>query len=79
MNIQKLGTNQLSINTGDRLCFMSYETLVCEVTNFEDGNEPIVKITEGQPQSKTTAKYLNEFFELHGIHVPKIKKIKKVK
>jgi hypothetical protein len=60
-----LAKNQYSIETDAKITFQSYNTIVCEITNFENGNEPIIKITEGQPQSKTTAKYLNEFLTLH--------------
>lgn len=63
--IKTLAKNQLSIETDGKLIFQSYDTIVCEITNFEDGNNPIIKITEGQPQNKTTAKYLNQFLELH--------------
>lgn len=45
---------------------MKTETqIVCTIENFENGNKPIIKITQGQPQSKTTAKYLNKFLSLH--------------
>ena len=37
------------------------KTIVCTVENYENGNHPIVTITDGQPQSKTTTKYLNQF------------------
>ena len=37
---------------------------MCEITNFQNGNHPCVKITEGQPESKTTAKYLNRFLNI---------------
>ena len=63
--IKILAKNQLSIETENKIVFQSYDTIVCEITNFENGNEPVIKITEGQPQSKTTAKYLNEFLKIH--------------
>jgi len=63
--VTQLAKNQLSIEIDGKLIFQSYDTLVCEITNFENGNEPIIKITKGQPQSKTTAKYLNAFLKLH--------------
>ena len=59
--ILQIAQNQFSIILENKIVFQSYSTIVCEITNFEDGNEPIIKITEGQPQSRTTAKYLNEF------------------
>lgn len=63
--VTTLGANQYSIETENKIVFQSYNTIVCEITNFENGNHPIVKITENQPQSKTTAKYLNKFLQLH--------------
>ena len=63
--IKTLANNQLSIELDGKIVFQSYNTIVCEITNFENGNEPVIKITEGQPQSKTTAKYLNQFLKLH--------------
>jgi hypothetical protein len=63
--ITTLGANQYSVKIDNKIIFQSYETVVCEITNFEAGNNPIIKITEGQPQSKTTAKYLNKFLQLH--------------
>ena len=63
--IKTLTKNQLSIETDNKLIFQSYDTIVCEITNYQNGNEPVIKITEGQPQSKTTAKYLNQFLQLH--------------
>lgn len=63
--VKPLANNQLSIELDGKIVFQSYDTIVCEITNFENGNEPIIKITEGQPQSKTTAKYLNQFLKLH--------------
>ncbi len=62
--IKTLAKNQLLIETDGKKIFQSYETIVCEITNFENGNEPVVKIKEGQPQSKTTAKYLNQFLDI---------------
>lgn len=63
--VKTLANNQFSIETDNKIIFQSYDTIVCEITNFENGNEPVIKITEGQPQSKTTAKYLNQFLKLH--------------
>ncbi|MDQ5930351.1 MAG: hypothetical protein QG594_2139 [Bacteroidota bacterium] len=62
--ITMLAPNQFFIQTETKKIFQSYQTIVCEITNFENGNEPIVKIKEGQPQSKTTAKYLNQFLDI---------------
>lgn len=63
--VTTLGVNQYSIETDNKIVFQSYNTIVCEITNFENGNHPVVKITPGQPQSKTTAKYLNKFLQMH--------------
>jgi len=60
-SIKILAKNQLVMCLEDRYIFQSYNTLICEVTNFENGNKPVFKVTEGQPQSKTTAKYFNMF------------------
>lgn len=72
--VKTLAKNQLSIETDEKIIFQSYDTIVCEITNFKNGNEPIIKITEGQPQSKTTAKYLNAFLSLH-VGIDNYKKI----
>lgn len=66
--ITQLAPNQFSIENEGKITFQSYNTIVCEITNFENGNEPVIKITEGQPQSKTTAKYLNQFLGMHTCH-----------
>jgi hypothetical protein len=60
-----LAKNQYSIETDGKIIFQSYNTIVCEITNYENGNNPVIKITEGQPQSKTTAKHLNAFLKMH--------------
>ena len=73
--IKILAANQYSMNIDNKLIFQSYGTIVCEITNFENGNEPIIKIKEGQPQSTTTAKWLNRFLDLH-IGISNYKKIK---
>jgi hypothetical protein len=65
MTLITLANNQLSIQAESKIIFQSYDTVVCEITNFENGNEPIIKITEGQPQSQTTKKYLNKFLSMH--------------
>ena len=66
--IKTLANNQFSIELDNKIIFQSYDIIVCEITNFQDGNEPVVKITKGQPQSKTTAKYLNKFLSMHTYH-----------
>lgn len=65
MKITTLANNQTIVNTGEKIYFQSYNTIVCIIENFQNGNEPIIKITAGQPQSKTTAKYLNKFLQLN--------------
>ena len=59
--VQFLAPNQCYFYSDNKIIFQSYSTIVCTVENYENGNHPAIKITEGQPQSKTTAKYLNEF------------------
>ena len=59
--IKQLAPNQSYFESGNKMKFQSYETIVCTIENYEDKNNQIIKITEGQPQSKTTAKYLNQF------------------
>ena len=56
-----LASNQCYFYEDNKIIFQSYQTIVCTIENYENGNQPIIKITEGQPQSKTTAKYLNVF------------------
>jgi hypothetical protein len=63
--IKTLAKSQISVETDNKIIFQSYDTVVCEITHSKNGNKPIVKVTEGQPQSKTTAKYLNQFLQLH--------------
>lgn len=63
--IKQLAPNQFYFFSDGKIVFQSYETIVCTVENYENGNEPVIKITSGQPQSKTTAKYLNQFLKLH--------------
>jgi len=62
--ITMLAPNQFFMQTETKKIFQSYQTIVCEITNFENGKEPVIKIKEGQPQSKTTAKYLNQFLDI---------------
>jgi hypothetical protein len=63
--IKQLAPNQFYFINDDKIIFQSYNTIVCTIENFENGNEPIIKITENQPQSKTTTKYLNMFLSLN--------------
>jgi hypothetical protein len=63
--VNQLAPNQFYFFDGNKIVFQSYQTIVCTIENYENGNKPDVKITEGQPQSKTTAKYLNQFLSLH--------------
>ena len=57
MKITQLAPNQTVVYTENEIVFNSYETIVCRVSNG------VVKITNGQPQSKTTAKWLNVFLQ----------------
>ena len=61
--VQFLAPNQCYFYSDSKIVFQSYNTIICTVENYENGNHPVVKITEGQPQSKTTAKWLNEFLK----------------
>jgi hypothetical protein len=63
--IKTLAPNQMYFFSEGKIVFQSYDTIVCTIENYENGNNPIVKITDNQPQSKTTAKYLNQFLNLH--------------
>jgi hypothetical protein len=63
--VKQLAPNQFWFFNGNTITFQSYETIICTIENWENGNEPIIKIAENQPQSKTTAKYLNQFLQLH--------------
>lgn len=63
--VQKLAPNQLYFFQGDNVVFQSYDTIVCIIENYE--TTAIVKVTQGQPQSKTTAKYLNQFLSKFSI------------
>ena len=63
--IKQLAPNQFYFFSDGKIVFQSYDTIVCTIENFENGNEPIIKITKNQPHSKTTAKYLNQFLKLH--------------
>lgn len=57
--IQQLAPNQMYFFDGKDVVFQSYDTIVCVIENYQ--TTCIVKVTQGQPQSKTTAKYLNQF------------------
>lgn len=59
--VKFLAPNQCYFYSDNKLVFQSYNTIVCTIENPEDVNNRVVKITDGQPQSKTTAKYLNRF------------------
>jgi hypothetical protein len=63
--VKQLAANQFYFISDGKIVFQSYNTIVCTIENFQDGNEPIISITANQPQSKTTAKYLNKFLALH--------------
>lgn len=56
----KLANNQFISSTPTQQIFTSYTTIVC-VIDKRDGS---ILIAEGQPQSKTTKKYLNQFLSL---------------
>ena len=73
--VKTLGPKQYYYMDGDKIVFQSYDTIVCTISNQQNGNEPEVVITVGQPQSTTTAKYLNKFLKLH-VGVDNYKKFK---
>lgn len=60
--VRFLAPNQCYFTSGNLIVFQSYETIVCTV-QVDDPSK--IVITPGQPQSKTTAKYLNRFLDLH--------------
>ena len=67
--VKFLAPSQCYFYSDKKIVFQSYNTIVCTIENFENGNQPIVTITEGQPQSETTAKYLNRFLkEIIGVN-----------
>jgi ArsR family metal-binding transcriptional regulator len=57
--VKFLAPNQCYFFSDNKIVFQSYDTIVCTIENGK------VQITEGQPQSTTTAKWLNRFLELH--------------
>ena len=57
--IKTLAKNQLYFESDNKIVFQSYDTIVCTIENGK------ATITENQPQSVTTAKYLNRFLDLH--------------
>lgn len=60
-----LAQNQCYFNSDGKIIFQSYNTIVATV----DNKTKQVEITTGQPQSKTTAKYLNRFLnEVIGVN-----------
>ena len=59
--VQFLAPKQCYFYADSKIVFQSHDTIVCTVENYENGNHPIVTITDGQPKSGTTAKYLNRF------------------
>lgn len=61
----KLKDNQYSVEVDGAVYFQSYTTVVCKITNYDNGNEPLIEIAYGQPESKTTATYLNKFLQMH--------------
>jgi hypothetical protein len=63
--IKQLAPNQFYFISNNKIVFQSYNTIVCTIENYGNGNEPIINLTKEQPQSKTTAKYLNKFLQLH--------------
>jgi len=63
--IKKIAPNANSIHSDGEILLQSYQTIVCRITNFENGNKAVIEITEGQPQSATTKRDLNRFLKLY--------------
>lgn len=63
--VKSFAPNQLWYFENNKIVFQSYETIICIIDNYENGNHPVIKLTDNQPQSRTTAKYLNKFLQLH--------------
>lgn len=61
--VQFLAPNQCYFYSGSKIIFQSYKTIVCTVEKYENGSHPVITVTDGQPQSRTTAKYLNQFLK----------------
>ena len=57
--IKQLAPNQFYFFTDNKIVFQSYNTIVCVINEIGT-----IEITENQPQSKTTAKYLNQFLQM---------------
>ena len=73
--VQFLAPNQCYFYTENDIYFQSYNTIVCKVENYESF-DPVINITPGQPQSNTTAKYLNKFLsEITGGEITNYKNI----
>ena len=77
--VQFLAPNQCYFYLDSKIIFQSYNTIVCTVENYENCNHPIVKITDGQPCSVTTAKWLNKFLqEVVSTQITSYKDLKKL-
>jgi hypothetical protein len=58
--VKQLGANQFYFINNGKIVFQSYNTIICTINEIGT-----IEITKDQPQSKTTAKYLNQFLALH--------------
>lgn len=58
--VKQLAPNQFYFFADGKIVFQSYNTIVCTIDKIGT-----ITITENQPQSKTTAKYLNKFLSMH--------------
>ena len=45
--VKFLAPNQCYFYADNNIMFQSYDTIVCTIENYENGNNPIVKITKG--------------------------------
>jgi hypothetical protein len=57
--IKQLAPNQFYFFNNNKIVFQSYNTIVCIIDEIGT-----IHLTENQPQSKTTAKYLNQFLQM---------------
>ncbi len=57
--IKQLAPNQFYFFSSDKIVFQSYNTIVCVIDQIGT-----IHLTANQPQSKTTAKYLNQFLQM---------------
>lgn len=57
--VKQFAANQFYFINDGKIVFQSYNTIVCVIDEIGT-----ITITANQPQSKTTAKYLNKFLQM---------------